>query len=221
MARLALLMALAICGTALAQDAPLTVTITKPADGARIDEGSLSGGTYFVTGTLSGGREPYTVTVNGGQASVSPGPKFSRDVRLARGSNTITVKAVDGAGATATKAISVTVMAAPVRRRSAGGSDPNRWPVRPATPRRCAAPAVGFGRIVGLRVARITCARAAGIVRSTQRDRGRACTPNRADGRFSRCAAAGFRCYSRFRAGARIQYACVRGKSAARWYQVS
>ena len=220
MARLALALALALCGTALAQDAPLAVKITKPADGARISADSLGpGGSYPVSGTLSGGREPYTVTVGGGRASISPGPRWFRDVKLARGKNTIVVEARDGSGATASKTITVTVGAG--SREHGAGQDPRKWPTRPAAKKRCPAPAVGFGRIQGLRVARIACSRAAVIVRSTQRDGGRACTPNRADGAFSRCKASGFRCYSRFRAGTRIQYACVRGRSAARWYQVS
>ena len=217
MRRLALLMALAICGTALAQDAALSVRFTKPADGARINGANLSGGTYFVSGVVSGGREPYAVTVNGGRAPVNPELKFSRDVRLRTGRNTLTVRVTDGAGATATKSITVTVTTGST---DGGGTDPRKWPTRPLTPRRCPAPRVGFGRIADLRVARISCARAGRIVRSTQRDGGRACTPNRADGLFSRCSAAGFRCYSRFR-GSRIQYACVRGRNAARWYQVS
>ena len=217
MARLALLLALAICGTALAQDAQLSLTITRPADGARINAEELGPrNTVLVSGRIAGGREPYTVTVNGSRASVSPNMTFSRDTSLRTGRNTITVKVSDGAGQSAVKTATVTV----VTSSRGGGQDPRKWPVRPRTRKRCAAPAVGFGRIADLRVARIACSRAAAIVRSTQRDHGRACTPNRADGPFSRCKASGFRCYSRFR-GARIQYACVRGKSAARWYQVS
>ena len=218
MARAALVLALLLYGTALAQTEPLTVTVTRPADGARIRAADLGpGNTFPVSGRLSGGSEPFTVTVNGAPASDSPGPRFLRDTRLRAGRNTITVRATDGAGATATKTVAVTVTTP----REGPDPAPDHWPTRPATRKACAAPSVGFGSIRRLRVARITCARAARIVRATQRDSGRACTPNRADGAFSRCRASRFNCYSRFRGGTTIQYACLRGRRAARWYQVS
>ena len=201
---------------ALAQPAPLVVTVDRPVDGARIKAEDLGpDNTYPVAGRLSGGSEPFVVTVNGSRASVSPGPRFARDTRLRGGANTLTVKATDGSGASVTKTVKVTVTTT-----SAGdpSQSPNRWPVKPVTRKRCAAPAVGFGRVRSLRVARITCSRAATVVRATLRDRGRACSPNPADGAFSRCMASGFRCYSRNRGARTQQYACVKGRAAARWY---
>jgi hypothetical protein len=214
MARLAAVLMLVVTGTALAADADLRVSITSPAEGARIKIEDLgTGNTFSVTGRLSGGTEPYSVQVNGRKASVSPGPRFLVDLPLRRGRNTITATATDGTGATTTAKVVVTVTSP---RRE--GADPRRWPTRPLTKKPCAGPGVPAGRVVGLRIARLTCSRAATVVRSTQRDGGHACTPNRADGKFSRCRAAGFRCYSRFRGAQRSQYACVKGKAAARWY---
>lgn len=222
MVRVVLALTLVLCATALAQAPPLSVTITKPRSGERIGiEGLGPRNTYPVSGRLSGGSEPFRVTVNGARASVSPGPRFSRDTPLRRGRNTITVEATDSTGATATRTVTVTVVAPSQPSPPAAGPNPNRWPAKPVTRKACASPRVGFGRIRQLRVARISCARAGRIVRATQRDRGRACTPNPADGRFSRCRASGFSCYSRFRGSTTIQYACVRGRRAARWYQVS
>ena len=217
----------AATAVATAQAPAPAITITRPADGARIAEADLGGDTIPVEGRLSGGTEPFAVTVNGARASVSPGPRFFKDTRVRSGRNTITVEVTDGAGATATKSVTVTVESGAAPRpedrsdpggRDDGRDDPNRWPEKPATRRACAPPRIGFGRVRALRVARISCARAAAIVRSTQRDRGRACTPNRADGKFSRCRAEGFSCYSRFRGSRSAQYACVKGTAAARWF---
>ena len=212
MVRLALAVVLATSATALAQTA-LSVSITRPADGARLKVENLGPrNTYSVAGRVSGGTEPYAVTVNGTDVRVNPENEFMHDTRLRAGRNTITVRVTDSAGASATDSATVNVVS------ESGGRDPRRWPSRPLTRKRCKSPSVGFGRVRNLRVARIACSRAARIVRATQRDHGRACSPPLRGG-FSRCKAAGFDCYARYRGSRTQQYACVRGtRSAARWY---
>ena len=92
-----------------------------------------------------------------------------------------------------------------------------RWPATPKATKRCASPAVRFGHVRKLGVARITCSRAATIVRATLRDHGRACSPVVGDKKLARCTASGFSCYARYAAARTQQYACVKGRATARW----
>jgi hypothetical protein len=92
-----------------AATAPTTVSITSPASGAAVS------GTVTVSGSASSGAgvSSVQVSVDGGAYQPATGTgswAYALDsTQIANGSHTITAKAVDGAGGSATSSVSVTV----------------------------------------------------------------------------------------------------------------
>lgn len=84
---------------------PPTLSVTAPTDGLITNKSTVT-----VTGkTDDATSKPVTVTVNGTAVTVGTDGAFSKDVSLAKGSNTITIIAKDKAGKTTTVTRTVTL----------------------------------------------------------------------------------------------------------------
>jgi Glucodextranase, domain B/PASTA domain len=85
------------------------VAITSPANGA-----TVSNSTVNLAGTATAGSGISSLSVAGQPVAVAPGGAWSARVPLKPGTNTITVVATDGAGATAQAQLTVVYQPAPV-----------------------------------------------------------------------------------------------------------
>ncbi len=85
-------------------DAPPSLTINSPEDGAEVTEDTVT-----VSGTVTDKESGVaSLTINGNPVDVSKDGSFSYTVTLTEGTNTITIVATDKAGNKTTKTITVT-----------------------------------------------------------------------------------------------------------------
>lgn len=87
-------------------DAPLSLAVTSPSDGA-----SIAGDSIAVTGTYTG-PQGMGITVNGQVASLANGQWALDGVQLAPGSNTLSIVATTPGGSSTTQTLTVTSTAA-------------------------------------------------------------------------------------------------------------